>query len=212
MKKCGICGNIGSGKSYISNLFEKYGVPIFNFDNEAKKVMTKNLDIRDRIKDVFGDVYNRERVGQGFNDMIKYTLKKEELSKIIFSDEYKLRQLESIIKPELLKSFYDFCYVQEFEKNKPFIVAESATIIKTGLYKMFDEIILVDAFVEKRKEMVTTNRGMTEEDFDKRDESQLPFSNTLSLLDSSNQKYKLFINEYDNKSEQFVLDYIKTNI
>jgi len=213
MKKILISGGIGSGKSYISNLFEEYGIPNFNFDEEAKKVMTEDKDVIKKIKNIFGNIYSLEVSGFYQDLEVKHLLKKEELAKIIFSDEYKRKQLESIIKPELLKNFYNFCYEQEYEYKKSFIVAESATAINTGLYKMFDEIVLVSAFIEKRKQMVIENRGMVEEDFMKRDGSQLSFSKTLNVLDSNNQKYIIFTNDYnDKKSEEFVLDYIKTNI
>ena len=38
MKKIGITGSIGSGKTYVSKVFESLGIPVFNADNEPKKL------------------------------------------------------------------------------------------------------------------------------------------------------------------------------
>jgi dephospho-CoA kinase len=38
MKVIGICGGIGSGKSYICDLFKIEKITVFNFDDEAKNI------------------------------------------------------------------------------------------------------------------------------------------------------------------------------
>ena len=38
MKKIGITGGIGSGKTYVSKVFECLGIPVFNIDMEAKNL------------------------------------------------------------------------------------------------------------------------------------------------------------------------------
>lgn len=38
MKKVGITGNIGSGKSYVCKIFENLGIPVFYSDDETKKL------------------------------------------------------------------------------------------------------------------------------------------------------------------------------
>ena len=42
MIKIAITGGIGSGKSYISHLLETMDVPIYNADNEAKRLMVSD--------------------------------------------------------------------------------------------------------------------------------------------------------------------------
>ncbi|MBT6808419.1 MAG: dephospho-CoA kinase, partial [Flavobacteriales bacterium] len=36
MKKIGITGGIGSGKTYVASVFQSLGIPIFNADIQAK--------------------------------------------------------------------------------------------------------------------------------------------------------------------------------
>ena len=38
MRKIGITGNIGSGKSYVCKMFENLGTPVFYSDDETKKL------------------------------------------------------------------------------------------------------------------------------------------------------------------------------
>ena len=42
MKKVGLTGNIGSGKTTISHVFQSLGVPSFHSDEEAKIIMMRS--------------------------------------------------------------------------------------------------------------------------------------------------------------------------
>ena len=55
MKKIGITGGIGSGKTYVSKVFESLGIPVFNADIEAKKLMSSSSDLIQSIKYEFGN-------------------------------------------------------------------------------------------------------------------------------------------------------------
>ena len=44
-----ITGGIGSGKSYISRMLAEYGIPIYNTDDEAKRLMISDEGIRDDL-------------------------------------------------------------------------------------------------------------------------------------------------------------------
>ena len=43
MKRIGLTGNIGSGKSTIALCFKIIGIPVFNADDEAKFIMNNDL-------------------------------------------------------------------------------------------------------------------------------------------------------------------------
>ena len=43
MKKLGLTGGIGVGKTYVSKVFQQMGIPVFNADLEAKNYMTKDM-------------------------------------------------------------------------------------------------------------------------------------------------------------------------
>ena len=75
MKKIGITGGIGSGKTYISNIFKSLGISLFNSDIEAKRLMNSSKKLISQIKKEFGeDIYTNGN----FN--------KDKLSSIVFSN------------------------------------------------------------------------------------------------------------------------------
>jgi dephospho-CoA kinase len=54
MLKIGITGNIGSGKTTISKLFEILGIPVFYADDAAKSIMVTDALLIEEIKLAFG--------------------------------------------------------------------------------------------------------------------------------------------------------------
>lgn len=201
LKKILITGGIGSGKSYISDIFNKYDIPLFSFDDEAKLIL-EYIDIRYEIVKILN------------TDILDYSGKidKVKIANIIFNDDQKREQLEKLFKPHLMFSFYEQCYEQEYKKNKTLFVSESAIMLKSKSYKMFDEVIYIDADINKRKDMVMKHRNMSSYDFDKRFEKQLSTEESISILEKNNMKFIVFNNEYDSqKSEDFVKNYINNN-
>ena len=50
-----ITGGIGSGKSYISHILQDYGIPIYNTDDEAKRLMIEDAGIRHDLVALLGE-------------------------------------------------------------------------------------------------------------------------------------------------------------
>ena len=51
----GITGGIGSGKTTVSEMFSFIGVPVYNADTEAKKIMESSEYVKAKICSKFGD-------------------------------------------------------------------------------------------------------------------------------------------------------------
>ena len=51
MKKIGLTGVIGSGKTTAARYFNELGVPIFIADESAKKLMNNDSDLKQKITD-----------------------------------------------------------------------------------------------------------------------------------------------------------------
>jgi len=60
MKKIGITGGIGSGKTFVANIFKTLGIPVYDADKAAKQLM--NLEpLRNKLKQLFGNsIYNEQ--------------------------------------------------------------------------------------------------------------------------------------------------------
>ena len=125
--RIGITGGIGSGKSYICDIFHrKYKVPIFNSDKVAKEVM-KEKDIRFKIIRTFG---NDSFIGDNINI--------DKFNKLLFSSETNLKKMNEIIVPRVIEH-YEF-----FNLHRKNTIIESAIIFNTDVYNHIDICILVE--------------------------------------------------------------------
>ena len=59
MKRIGLTGNIGSGKSTIASCFKILGISVFNSDDKAKFIMNNNSALKQKMINHFGEnVFN----------------------------------------------------------------------------------------------------------------------------------------------------------
>jgi dephospho-CoA kinase len=153
MIKVGLTGNIGSGKSTVTRIFETLGVPVYHADEEAKKFLTKKK-IQLAINEKFGDT-----VFSGS------TLDRKKLASIVFSDQNALAFLNSLIHPlvrEHLKVWFDH-HIQN-----SYVIQEAAILFESGFYREFDKIITVAAPVELAIQRVMHRDGIGKEEIEKR--------------------------------------------
>lgn len=183
-KMIAITGCIGSGKTYISKVFEEFGIPVFNSDECAKKVMNENEDVVCEITSVFGkDIY------------IDGKINKNLLGSIIFTDKDKKEQLESIVHPAVLKSFMDWKYHKIYKEGFSFVIMENAIITESKTYKLFDHIILVNAPLSLRRKRIMNREGMTEEKMELIIKSQKKPRDISSKIDSEGIKCYYLMND-----------------
>lgn len=133
MIKVAITGGIGTGKTTISNMFADKGVPVFNSDEIAKKIMNTNSLLKNEIVTAFGDkVYDKNK------------LNKEYLSDVIFNNESLLKKINSIVHPYVADEFNSWIE----EQDSKYIIYESAIIFENQAEDFFDKIICVTASEE----------------------------------------------------------------
>lgn len=136
MLKIALTGGIGTGKSYLASLFKAISIPVFNADEEAKKLYDRP-DVRELVKCHFGEsVYRGE------------TLDRAKLARLIFSDPANLTLINQIIHPLLMEIFDDWAKRQ----IAPVVMMESAIIFEADLAHFFDLTLVVHATDEKRIE------------------------------------------------------------
>ena len=159
MKKIGLTGNIGSGKSLVSEILIAAGIPVFNADAEAKKILFSDLFIPLLLENFGEDVFSNEKP-----DRIK-------IARLVFSDENKRRILNELIHPLTRAAFEDWCVEhQKFES----VVMEAAIMIETGLYASFDTIVYVNAPEEIRIARVMLRDKCSREEVLERISAQWP--------------------------------------
>lgn len=127
----GLTGNMGSGKSTVARIFLSLGIPVFNADNEARRI-TQSNEIAAQIAVLFG----RKLLNSSGE------LDRKALAAIVFNDKQKLKQLNELIHPLVWEN-----YISWLKENKSadYIIHEAAILFESGLYKHLDKIIVVDA-------------------------------------------------------------------
>ncbi|MBO7468531.1 MAG: dephospho-CoA kinase [Bacteroidales bacterium] len=168
MKKIGITGNIGSGKSYVCKMFENLGIPVFYSDDETKKLYLVP-SVKTLIINRFGnEVY--------FEDG---TLNRKLLSYHLFKNEEAMKFIESVLYPALNQHFDEWCEQQ----TTPYVLYESAILFEKNYEKFFDKIIFVSAAESIRLQRVMKRDDCSEENVRSRMRLQLNEETKISRAD-----------------------------
>jgi dephospho-CoA kinase len=129
MLKAGLTGNIGSGKTIISQVFSTLGVPVYHADKESRDLLLDSA-VKVEIVTLFGDsILNRDN-----------EIDRPKVAAIVFSDGEALMRLNAILHPLVIRDF--LCWCQDFE-DRPYIIQEAAIIYESHVEGIFDKIIHV---------------------------------------------------------------------
>lgn len=115
----GLTGNIASGKSTIAAMFRYHGVPSFNADAEAHKLLLHDTDTFKKVTDLFPQCLENGKISR-----IK-------LGKEVFADIAKRKQLEAILHPKIRQQEKRFIATQRKLKKK-LIVLDIPLLFETG--------------------------------------------------------------------------------
>lgn len=160
MKKIGISGQMGSGKSFIVKVFSKLGVPTIMMDDVAKLVQTTYPDLIQKLQ---------VRFPEGYPDG---TLDKSKMREILFFDKtgQNLKDMVGLIKPYLnmeIEKFY------QSNSEESFVIVESALLFEYNLQGNFDQVIFVYTDPQLRKQKAIERDRITSEEYDNRMKNQL---------------------------------------
>lgn len=161
MEMKGITGGIGSGKSVVSRILRLRGLPVYDCDREAKRIMDTSGEVLAALHDRFGD----EVCPEGG------PIHRPNLARHVFGDEAHRLWLNALVhrlvrqdlmswRAGLTAMGAEVCFV------------ESAIMASSGLAALCDEVWVVDAPEDIRLQRVAGRDGLTEEEIRRRMESQ----------------------------------------
>ncbi|MFN3345896.1 MAG: dephospho-CoA kinase [Chloroherpetonaceae bacterium] len=170
IKRIGVTGGIGTGKTTVCNFLRALGCEIFSADIEAKRLQEIDPDVVAGIKNIFGKgiyenaIPNRKRIAE-----------------IIFHDEEKLVQLNALIHPKIFRAFDEAARRAEAE-GKQMIAKEAAILFESGGEKGLDAVLVVAADLDIRMARLKA-RGLSEADIRARMSRQFPQDELLKRAD-----------------------------
>lgn len=126
----GLTGGIGSGKTTVAGFFKELGVPVYNSDKEARKLMKNSKKVKKAIIELLGeDAYKGKK------------LNKTHISDRIFTNEKLLQKLNSIVHPAVRNHFLKW----KNRQDAPYVIQETALVFENNSQDFYDKIILVVA-------------------------------------------------------------------
>ena len=190
--RVGITGGMGSGKSTVAAVFATLGIPVYNADDAAKRLMNEDEQLKDRIKKIFGeDAYSLGLLNRAY------------IAAEVFSNKEKLNQLNEIVHPATIADGEQWMAKQ----TSVYALKEAAIIFESGSQRCLDFIIGVYAPVTLRIFRSIKRSGISKEEVNARMNRQLDDSIKMKLCDAvlTNDEQQAIIPQVMQLHEQLLL-------
>jgi len=128
MIKVGILGGVGSGKSFVANIFKSLGFNIFSADQVVSQIYEKNKNINKKISK-----FLKLKIYQG-------KINKNELRDSLKKNPKNFKYLNKIIHPIVRKQLALF--LSKNEKNK-LVVLDIPLLVENKMFTFVDIFIFV---------------------------------------------------------------------
>lgn len=166
--RVGVTGGIGSGKSLVCRLFAMLGVPVYDSDAQAKRLMASDTLLAASIRERFGkESYRDGALDRAF------------LAKRVFADKRELEALDGLVHPVVIRDFREWA---DTCKNG-YVIAESAVLYESGLNAETDAVVTVSAAQELRASRAALRDGCTPQQIVMRMQNQMSDAQREALAD-----------------------------
>ena len=176
MKKIGITGGIGSGKSVVGQILEAMHFPVYYSDQQSKILVDTDHVIREELIKLLGtEVYLDGKLNRPF------------LTQQLFSNDDLRLKINQIIHPKVREAFT--IWVNKQSSNLVF--NEAAILFETGAYQSMDYTILVTAPLELKISRVMKRDNVQKNEVVERiskqwsDEEKIPLADFVIVNDEA---------------------------
>jgi dephospho-CoA kinase len=163
MLKVGLTGSIAVGKSFVLGVLTELGCHVLDADATAREVVAPGTPGMKAVVDAFGDdILNSDR-----------TLDRGKLGAIVFADETKRRQLNSILHPFIIAAQDEQMRAWEKEDPQGIAVVDAALMIESGGYRRFEKLVVVHCRPEVQLERLMARDELSRADAEQRIGAQM---------------------------------------
>ena len=128
MVRVGIIGSVGSGKSFVANIFKELNFNIFSADNEVNNIYKKNKNINKKISKFFKLKLYKARINR------------QELRDALKKNPKKFSFLNKIIHPIVRKKL--ILFLSKFKKTR-LVVLDIPLLIENKMFNFVDIFVYV---------------------------------------------------------------------
>lgn len=153
MKKIGLTGSIGMGKSTTAAMFAARGVPVFDADAEVHKAYAPGGAATAPLEAAFPGVTGPAGVDRA------------ELSRRVLGRPEELQALEAIVHPLMAQARMDFIAAAEAAGARA-VLFDIPLLFETGGDRAMDATVVVSAPADVQRARVLARPGMTPDKLD----------------------------------------------
>lgn len=166
--RVGLTGGIASGKSTVSAILAELGAIVIDGDKLAREVVERDTPGLAAVVEAFG----AELLTPAGD------LDRPALGRVVFGDEAKRRQLESIVHPLV---FERYAALEAAAPADALVVHDIPLLAESGRADTFDAVLVVDVPVEIQVERLIRDRGMERADAEARIAAQATREQRLAI-------------------------------
>ena len=163
MLKVGLTGSIAVGKSFVLSVLAELGCHVLDADATARDVVERGTPGFQSVIEAFG------------TEILKPdgSLDRAKLGAVVFADEAKRSQLNSILHPYIIAAQDAQLRAWENEDPRGIAVVDAALMIESGGYQRFDRLVVVHCRPEVQLERLMSRDGLSREGAEQRIAAQM---------------------------------------
>ena len=167
----GLTGNIGCGKSSLSDIFRAQGIKIIDADIIARQIY-EDEKLLSKVYETFGnDIKNEDG-----------SLNRKALGRIVFSDDEKLIQLNKLTHPVIRQKVSD--EIEEYKsQNEEIVILDAALLVESDYLNFIDKLLVVTCKENIQIERIIARDNCSIEEALGRIKSQMSQENKVKYAD-----------------------------
>ncbi len=146
--KIALTGGIACGKSSVSQVFKKIGLPVVDLDVIAREVVEPNTQGLSELVAHFGDgILNKDQ-----------SLDREALRQKLFENKDNQQIIEQILHPKILEKMQ----LDIKKLGKPLVIVEVPLLVEQNLSHLFDRAVVVDCSEQNQLKRLLKRKNIDE--------------------------------------------------
>lgn len=170
MRKIALTGGIGSGKSYVADLWQQWGATVVDTDVIAHQLTQPHGGAIALIRQQFGDVYIKS----------DGAMCRDRMRELVFNDPTQRKRLQNILHP-LIR---DFTVKQVNAAQGCYVVVVVPLFVESGAWSAYvDRVCVVDCDEATQIQRVMQRNGLTPDEIRRIMDAQATRQQRLAIAD-----------------------------